>query len=150
MIRSKGEAGTGDVSNATTHMRQIRQQIRHLQNLPEDELYVAAKELQAPYDLVKEVAVAGKLPVVLFTAGGIATPADAAMMMQLGAEGVFVGSGIFKSEDPARMANAIVQATTFFDDPKKIAEVSKGLGAPMRGIALEEIPDQERLAVRGW
>ena len=103
-----------------------------------------------PYELVKEVAADGKLPVVNFVAGGISTPADAALVMQLGAEGVFVGSGIFKSEDPARMANAIVQATTFFDDAKKIAEVSKGLGAPMRGIALEEIPEQERLAVRGW
>src|SRR4029078_10133469 len=112
--------------------------------------FVAAKELQAPYELVKDVAENGKLPVVNFVAGGISTPADAALVMQLGAEGVFVGSGIFKSEDPARMANAIVQATTFFDDPKKIAEVSKGLGAPMRGIALEEIPDQERVAVRGW
>ena len=106
--------------------------------------------LGAQYELVKDVAAAGKLPVVNFVAGGISTPADAALVMQLGAEGVFVGSGIFKSEDPARMANAIVQATTFFDDPKKIAEVSKGLGAPMRGIALEAIPDEERLAVRGW
>ena len=130
MIRSKGEAGTGDVSNATTHMRQIRAEIRRLQNLPEDELYVAAKELQAPYDLVKEVAQAGKLPVVLFTAGGIATPADAAMMMQLGAEGVFVGSGIFKSDNPAQRAEAIVKATTFFDDPDVIAKVSRGLARP--------------------
>ena len=128
MIRSKGEAGTGDVSNATTHMRQIRREIRRLQNLPEDELFVAAKELQAPYELVKEVAQAGKLPVVLFTAGGIATPADAAMMMQLGAEGVFVGSGIFKSGNPAERAAAIVKATTFFDDPDVIASVSRGLG----------------------
>jgi pyridoxal 5'-phosphate synthase pdxS subunit len=150
MIRSKGEAGTGDVSNATTHMRQIRQQLRHLQNLPEDELFVAAKELQAPYELVKDVAASGKLPVVNFVAGGISTPADAALVMQLGAEGVFVGSGIFKSEDPARMANAIVQATTHFDDAKILADVSKGLGAPMRGIAMEAIPEGERLAVRGW
>ena len=133
MIRSKGEAGTGDVSNATTHMRQIRDQIRRLTSLPEDELYVAAKELQAPYDLVKEVAEAGKLPVVLFTAGGIATPADAAMMMQLGAEGVFVGSGIFKSGNPEQRAAAIVQATTFFDDPDVIAKVSRGLGEAMVG-----------------
>ncbi|MGZ6345835.1 MAG: nitronate monooxygenase, partial [Candidatus Limnocylindrales bacterium] len=115
-----------------------------------DELFVAAKELQAPYELVKDVAEAGKLPVVNFVAGGIATPADAALAMQLGAEGVFVGSGIFKSEDPARTANAIVQATTHFDDPKIIAEVSRGLGAPMRGLALEAIPEAERLAVRGW
>src|SRR5690606_18728086 len=129
--RSKGEAGTGDVSNATTHMRTIRAEIRRLQGLPEDELYLAAKELQAPYDLVREVATAGKLPVVLFTAGGIATPADAAMMMQLGAEGVFVGSGIFKSGDPARRAAAIVQATTFHDDPDVIAKVSRGLGEAM-------------------
>ena len=150
MIRSKGEAGTGDVSNATTHMRTLRDQIRRLTSLPEDELFVAAKDLGAPYELVRDVAANGKLPVVNFVAGGISTPADAALVMQLGAEGVFVGSGIFKSEDPARMANAIVQATTFFDDPKKIAEVSKGLGAPMRGIALEAIPDEERLAVRGW
>ncbi|MGZ4697268.1 MAG: pyridoxal 5'-phosphate synthase lyase subunit PdxS [Oryzihumus sp.] len=150
MIRSKGEAGTGDVSNATTHMRTLRAEINRLHSMSPDELYVAAKELQAPYELVKQVAAEGKLPVVNFVAGGISTPADAALVMQLGSEGVFVGSGIFKSQDPARMANAIVQATTFFDDPKKIAEVSKGLGAPMRGIALEEIPDQERLAVRGW
>ena len=118
--------------------------------MTEDELFVAAKELQAPYDLVKDVAEHGKLPVVNFVAGGISTPADAALVMQLGSEGVFVGSGIFKSEDPARMANAIVQATTHFDDPKILAEVSKGLGAPMRGLALEQIPDSERLAVRGW
>ena len=116
----------------------------------DDELFVAAKELQAPYELVAGVARDGRLPVVNFVAGGISTPADAALVMQLGAEGVFVGSGIFKSEDPARMANAIVQATTHFDDPKILAEVSKGLGAPMRGLALEQIPEAERLAVRGW
>jgi len=150
MIRSKGEAGTGDVSNATTHMRQIRAQIRRLQGLPEDELFVAAKELQAPYDLVAEVAKAGKLPVVLFTAGGIATPADAAMMMQLGAEGVFVGSGIFKSGDPARRAEAIVKATTFHDDPDVIAKVSRGLGEAMVGINVEDVPEPHRLAERGW
>ena len=124
MIRSKGEAGTGDVSNAATHMRRIRAEIRRLTSLPADELYVAAKELQAPYELVKEVAETGKLPVVLFTAGGIATPADAAMMMQLGAEGVFVGSGIFKSGNPAQRAAAIVKATTFYDDPDVLAKVS--------------------------
>ena len=139
MIRSKGEAGTGDVSNATTHMRQIRDQIRRLTSLPPDELYVAAKELQAPYDLVKEVAEAGKLPVVLFTAGGIATPADAAMMMQLGAEGVFVGSGIFKSGNPEQRAAAIVKATTFFDDPDVIAKVSRGLGEAMVGINVRRL-----------
>ena len=150
MIRSKGEAGTGDVSNATTHMRQIRDQIRRLTSLPPDELFVAAKELQAPYDLVREVAQSGKLPVVLFTAGGIATPADAAMMMQLGAEGVFVGSGIFKSGDPARRAAAIVKATTFHDDPSVIAEVSRGLGEAMVGINVEDVPEPHRLAERGW
>jgi pyridoxal 5'-phosphate synthase pdxS subunit len=150
MMRTKGEAGTGNVVSAVTQLRSVLSEIRRLQGMRDDELFVAAKELQAPYDLVRQVAKDGRLPVVNFVAGGISTPADAALVMQLGAEGVFVGSGIFKSEDPARMANAIVQATTFFDDPRKIAEVSKGLGAPMRGIALEEIPDQERLAVRGW
>ena len=150
MIRSKGEAGTGDVSNATTHMRQIRAQIRHLTSLPEDELYVAAKELQAPLPLVREIAATGKLPVVLFTAGGIATPADAAMMMQLGAVGVFVGSGIFKSGDPAARAAAIVKATTFYDDPSVIAEVSRGLGEPMVGINVDDVPEPHRLAERGW
>ncbi|MBP7971346.1 MAG: pyridoxal 5'-phosphate synthase lyase subunit PdxS [Candidatus Nanopelagicales bacterium] len=161
MIRSKGEAGTGDVSNATTHMRQIRDEIRRLSGLPEDELYVAAKELQAPYDLVAEVAKAGKLPVVLFTAGGIATPADAAMMMQLGAQGVFVGSGIFKAADPANpievqesnalaRAKAIVEATTHFDNPEVIAKVSRGLGPAMVGINVEDLPQPHRLAERGW
>ena len=150
MIRSKGEAGTGDVSNATTHMRQIRGEIRRLTSMSQDELYVAAKELQAPYDLVREVAEAGKLPVVLFTAGGIATPADAAMMMQLGAEGVFVGSGIFKSGDPAQRAEAIVKATTFFDDPAVIAKVSRGLGEAMVGINVSTLPESERYATRGW
>nr|WP_282434934.1 pyridoxal 5'-phosphate synthase lyase subunit PdxS [Nocardia panacis] len=150
MIRSKGEAGTGDVSNATTHMRQIRGEIRKLAALPQDELFVAAKELQAPYELVREVAETGKLPVVLFTAGGIATPADAAMMMQLGAEGVFVGSGIFKSGNPAERAAAIVKATTFHDDPDVLAKVSRGLGEAMVGINVEEIPQPHRLAERGW
>jgi pyridoxal 5'-phosphate synthase pdxS subunit len=150
MIRSKGEAGTGDVSNATGHMRQIRAEIAKLAALPEDELYVAAKELQAPYELVKEVAAAGKLPVVLFAAGGIATPADAAMMMQLGADGVFVGSGIFKSGNPAQRAAAVVKATTFFDDPDVIAKASRGLGEAMVGINVDEIPQPHRLAERGW
>ncbi len=150
MIRSKGEAGTGDVSNATGHMRAIRAEIARLASTPEDELYVAAKELQAPLPLVKEVASLGKLPVVLFTAGGIATPADAAMMMQLGAEGVFVGSGIFKSGDPAARAAAIVKATTFHDDPAVVAEVSRGLGEAMVGINVDDVPEPHRLAERGW
>ncbi|MGP9660423.1 pyridoxal 5'-phosphate synthase lyase subunit PdxS [Arthrobacter sp. AOP36-C1-22] len=150
MIRSKGEAGTGDVSNATGHMRKIRAEIAKLSSMPTDELYVAAKELQAPYELVKEVAEAGKLPVVLFTAGGIATPSDAAMMMQLGADGVFVGSGIFKSGNPAQRAAAIVKATTFHDDPSVIAQASRGLGEAMVGINVEELPEPHRLSERGW
>ncbi len=150
MIRSKGEAGTGDVSNATTHMRSISDEIRRLTSMREDELYVAAKELQAPYELVREIAQTGKLPVVLFTAGGIATPADAAMMMQLGADGVFVGSGIFKSGDPAKRAAAIVKAVTFYDDPKVVAEQSRGLGEAMVGINVADIPVPHRLAERGW
>ncbi len=150
MMRTKGEAGTGNIVEAVRHIRTVNAEIRRLQGMRPDELFVAAKELQAPLDLVQSVAAEGRLPVVNFVAGGIATPADAALAMQLGAEGVFVGSGIFKSEDPARMANAIVQATTHFDNPKVIAEVSRGLGAAMRGIALETIPEGERLAVRGW
>jgi pyridoxal 5'-phosphate synthase pdxS subunit len=150
MMRTKGEAGTGNIVEAVRQLRAVLSEIRRLQSMRDDELFVAAKELQAPFDLVKGVAAEGKLPVVNFVAGGISTPADAALVMQLGAEGVFVGSGIFKSEDPARMATAIVQATTHFDDAKILAEVSKGLGSPMRGIALETIPEQERLAVRGW
>ena len=150
MMRTKGEAGTGNIVEAVRHIRSVNAGIRRLQSMREDELYAAAKELRAPYDVVAAVARDGKLPVVNFVAGGIATPSDAALAMQLGAEGVFVGSGIFKSDDPARMANAIVQATTHFDDAAIIAEVSKGLGAPMRGIGLEAIPEGERLAVRGW
>jgi len=150
MMRTKGEAGTGNVVEAVHQLRDVLAEIRRLQHMREDELFVAAKDLQAPYDLVKRVAAEGRLPVVNFVAGGISTPADAALVMQLGAEGVFVGSGIFKAEDPARMANAIVQATTHFGDATILAEVSKGLGAPMRGIAMEAIPDNERLAVRGW
>ncbi len=150
MIRSKGEAGTGNVVEATRHMRQIRAEIRRLATMSNDELYAAAKELRAPHELVKEIAETGKLPVVLFTAGGIATPADAAMMMQLGAEGVFVGSGIFKSGDPASRAAAIVKATTFYDDPDVIAKVSRGLGEPMVGINLSTLPESERYAGRGW
>jgi pyridoxal 5'-phosphate synthase pdxS subunit len=150
MIRSKGEAGTGDVSNAMTHMRTIGGEIRRLTSMREDELYVAAKEMQAPFALVQEVAKTGKLPVVLFTAGGIATPADAALMMQMGADGVFVGSGIFKSGNPSERAKACVKATTFFDDPKVLAEVSRGLGEAMVGINVADIPVPHRLAERGW
>jgi pyridoxal 5'-phosphate synthase pdxS subunit len=150
MIRSKGEAGTGNVVEATRHMRSIRSEISRLSGLPPEELYSAAKELGAPYELVAEVAAAGRLPVVLFTAGGIATPADAALMMQLGAEGVFVGSGIFKSGDPARRAAAIVKATTFHDDPDVVAKVSRGLGEAMVGINLDELPAEQHYASRGW
>ena len=150
MIRTKGEAGTGNIVEAVRHIRALWSGIRELQGMREDELFVAAKDLQAPYELVKDVAANGKLPVVNFVAGGIATPADAALAMQLGAEGVFVGSGIFKSEDPARTARAIVQATTHFDNPQIIAEVSKGLGAPMPGLEVRTMPESERLAVRGW
>jgi len=150
MIRSKGEAGTGDVSNAMQHMREINGEIRRLSSLREDELYVAAKELKAPYELVKEVAEKGKLPVVLFTAGGIATPADAALMMSMGADGVFIGSGIFKSGNPAQRAAACVRATTFWDDPKVIADASRGLGEAMVGINVADLPAPHRLAERGW
>ncbi len=150
MIRSKGEAGTGDVSEATKHIRTILGQIRELAAKADDELFVAAKELQAPYELVKEVAKTGKLPVVLFTAGGVATPADAAMMMHLGADGVFVGSGIFKSGNPEARAAAIVKATTNFDNPDVLAEVSRGLGEAMVGINVADLPAPHRLAERGW
>jgi pyridoxal 5'-phosphate synthase pdxS subunit len=150
MIRSKGEAGTGNVVEATRHMRQIRSDIRRLATLDESELFLAAKDLRAPYEIVKEVAATGGLPVVLFTAGGIATPADAAMMMQLGAEGVFVGSGIFKSGDPAKRAAAIVKAATFHDDPDVLAKVSRGLGEAMVGINIDTLPESERYAGRGW
>ncbi len=150
MIRSKGEAGTGDVSEATKHIRTILGEINALKSKSKDELYVAAKELQAPYDLVAEVAETGKLPVVLFTAGGVATPADAALMMQLGADGVFVGSGIFKSGNPAQRAAAIVKATTFYDDAAVLAEVSRGLGEAMVGINVSDLPAPHRLAERGW
>jgi pyridoxal 5'-phosphate synthase pdxS subunit len=150
MIRSKGEAGTGDVSEATKHIRTILGEIRALSAKTEDELYVAAKELQAPYELVKNVAKNGRLPVVLFVAGGVATPADAAMMMQLGADGVFVGSGIFKSGDPVARAKAIVKATAAFNDPAVIAEASRGLGEAMVGINVNDLPAPHRLAERGW
>jgi pyridoxal 5'-phosphate synthase pdxS subunit len=150
MIRTKGEAGTGNVVEAVRHARQLYADIRRLQNLNQDELFGAAKELQAPYDLVKQVAETGKLPVVNFAAGGIATPADAALMMQLGVEGVFVGSGIFKSADPARRAQAIVAATTHYRDLHILAEVSKGLGEAMVGTEIRQIPESELLALRGW
>ena len=150
MIRSKGEAGTGDVSNAVTHMRKIRSEVLRLSSMAPDELFVAAKELQAPYDLVAEVARTGSLPTVLFTAGGIATPADAALMMQLGADGVFVGSGIFKSGNPAERANAVVQATMHYDNPDVVAKVSRGLGEAMVGINVADIPVHHRLEDRGW
>jgi pyridoxal 5'-phosphate synthase pdxS subunit len=150
MIRTKGEAGTGDIVNAVTHMRAVFGAIRQLQTMREDELYAAAKEHRAPYELVRWVAENGRLPVVTFTAGGIATPADASLVMQLGADGVFVGSGIFKSGDPERRAKAIVEATTHFDDPKVLAEVSAGLGQPMVGISSSSLPEDERLEVRGW
>ncbi len=150
MIRSKGEAGTGNVVEATRHMRSITSEIRRLTTLDETELYAAAKEHRAPVELVREVAQLGRLPVVLFTAGGIATPADAAMMMQLGADGVFVGSGIFKSGDPQRRAHAIVEATTHFDDPSVIAKVSRGLGEAMVGIEMHTLSDDQKYAERGW
>jgi len=150
MIRTKGEAGTGNVVEAVRHARAVLGGIKRLQALPPEELMSAAKELGAPYELVKEVAETGRLPVVNFAAGGIATPADAALMMQLGLDGVFVGSGIFKSEDPPRRARAIVEATTHYEDPAIIAEVSKGLGKPMRGLEISEIPEEELLAPRGW
>ncbi|CAB0529510.1 pyridoxal 5'-phosphate synthase lyase subunit PdxS [Corynebacterium diphtheriae bv. mitis] len=150
MIRSKGEAGTGDVSEAVKHLRTIRGEINRLRSMDEDQLYVVAKEIQAPYDLVREVAATGKLPVTLFVAGGVATPADAALVMQMGAEGVFVGSGIFKSGNPAARAAAIVKATTMYDDPAAIAEVSRGLGEAMVGINVADVPAPHRLAERGW
>ena len=150
MIRSKGEAGTGDVSEAVRHLRTIRAEMARLSSMSPDELYVAAKELQAPYDLVAEVARTGELPVVLFVAGGVATPTDAALVMQMGAQGVFVGSGIFKSGNPAARAAAIVKATTAYDDPDTIAEVSRGLGEAMVGINVADVPAPHRLAERGW
>src|SRR6187200_1229196 len=150
MIRTKGEAGTGDIVNAVTHMRTVFGGIRRLQSLRPEELYAEAKELRAPYELIRWVAENGRLPVVTFTAGGIATPAEAALCMQLGADGVFVGSGIFKSGDPDLRAKAIVEATTHFQDAKILAEVSTGLGEPMVGISSASLADSERLEVRGW
>ena len=150
MIRTKGEAGSGNIVEAVRHMRAVMGAIRRLQNMAPEELMAEAKTLGAPYELVVEVAKAGKLPVVNFAAGGVATPADAALMMQLGADGIFVGSGIFKSENPAERARAIVMATTHFDNPEIIAEVSKGLGAAMRGVEISAIPQNELMATRGW
>jgi pyridoxal 5'-phosphate synthase pdxS subunit len=150
MIRTKGEAGTGDVVEAVRHARAVLGEIRRLTTMREDEMMSYAKEIGAPYGLVKETAELGRLPVVNFAAGGVATPADAALMMQLGVDGVFVGSGIFKSGDPPLRARAIVQAVTHYDDPAILAEISKGLGEPMVGIGVSELPETERLAVRGW
>jgi pyridoxal 5'-phosphate synthase pdxS subunit len=150
MIRTKGEAGTGDIVNAVTHMRAVFGHIRKLQTLREEELYAEAKELRAPFELVKWVAENGKLPVVTFTAGGIATPADAALCMQLGAEGVFVGSGIFKSSDPSTRAKAIVEATTHFEDADVLARVSQGLGDAMAGLSAADLRPEELLETRGW
>ena len=150
MIRTKGEAGTGNVVEAVRHARTVLQAVRRVQGLNDSELSAFAKEMQAPFELVAQLRADGSLPVVNFAAGGIATPADAALMMQLGVDGVFVGSGIFKSENPQRMAEAIVKATTNYDDPDILAEVSRGLGEPMRGLEMAAIPAGEQLAVRGW
>jgi pyridoxal 5'-phosphate synthase pdxS subunit len=150
MLRTKGEAGTGNVVEAVRHARAVYGEIRRLQSLGEDELFVYAKTIQAPYEQVREVAERGRMPVVNFAAGGIATPADAALMMQLGVDGVFVGSGIFKSGDPAKRAKAIVEATTNYNDPLILAEVSKGLGEAMVGINIDQIPAEQLMARRGW
>ncbi len=150
MIRTKGEAGTGNVVEAVRHMRLIMKEIRAIQSLREDELYTKAKELRAPYDLVRYIWENGRLPVPNFAAGGIATPADAALMMQLGAEAVFVGSGIFKSSDPDRMAHAIVEAVAYYDNPKVLARISRGLGEAMRGIDVSKLSEEELLQTRGW
>jgi pyridoxal 5'-phosphate synthase pdxS subunit len=150
MIRSKGEAGTGDIVEAVRHLRAITGELRRLKGLPDEELASAAKEHRAPLDLVREAAQAGRLPVVMFCAGGIATPADASLVMQLGAEGVFVGSGIFKSEDPALRARAIVEATTHFADPERVARASEGLGAAMESLEARKLDDEQLLSPRGW
>jgi len=150
MLRTKGEAGTGNVVEAVRHFRTVQGDIRRLQSMDEDELFTAAKNLQAPYELVKQVAASGRLPVVNFAAGGIATPADAALMMQLGVDGVFVGSGIFKSGNPMQRARAIVEATTHYRDAEIIARVSKGLGEAMVGINIDQIPAEQLMANRGW
>jgi pyridoxal 5'-phosphate synthase pdxS subunit len=150
MLRTKGEAGTGDVVEAVRHARSVQREIRRLTSMDEDELYTFAKDIQAPYALVAEVAKTGKLPVVNFAAGGVATPADAALMMQLGMDGVFVGSGIFKSGDPAKRARAIVLAVTNYNDPKLLADVSRDLGEPMVGINVSTMPEAQKMAGRGW
>jgi len=150
MIRTKGEPGTGNIVEAVRHMREVMDEIRRLKNMPKEELMTKAKELGAPFELLQEVAQKGRLPVVNFAAGGIATPADAALMMQLGADGVFVGSGIFKSDDPKIRAKAIVEATTHYDNPKIIAQVSEGLGEAMKGIEISQISAAERMQDRGW
>lgn len=150
MLRIKGEAGTGNVVEAVRHARAIYSGVRRLQNMHEDEVFAAAKQMQAPYELVSQVAETGRLPVVNFAAGGIATPADAALLMQLGVDGIFVGSGIFKSGDPVRRARAIVEATTHYNDPHIVANVSKGLGEPMVGIEISAIPHEQLMAGRGW
>lgn len=150
MIRTKGEAGTGDVVEAVRHARQVYSEIRHLTSMDQDELFTYAKDISAPYALVAETAALGRLPVVNFAAGGVATPADAALMMQLGVDGVFVGSGIFKSGDPAKRAAAIVKATTHFRDPAILVEASRNLGEAMVGINVSSLPDTERMAGRGW
>ena len=150
MIRTKGEAGTGNVVEAVRHMRAMTEGIRRLHTLGHEQLMAAARDLGAPFDLVEEVAKSGRLPVVNFAAGGLATPADAALMMQLGCDGVFVGSGIFKSADPAPRARAIVEATTYHNDPQILAKVSRGLGEPMVGIEMDRLADEDRLARRGW
>jgi pyridoxal 5'-phosphate synthase pdxS subunit len=150
MIRTKGEAGTGDVVEAVRHMAQVKADIKHIQNMAERDLGAEAERMRVPVELVQEVRELGRLPVVTFVAGGIATPADAALMMQMGADGVFVGSGIFKSSNPALMAKAIVQATTHYNDPKMLAEISAGLGEAMRGQSVASLPKEELLAVRGW
>ncbi len=150
MIRTKGEAGTGDIVEAVRHLRTLHGEIRRLQSMPKDELMTAAKELGAPFELIQEVARTGKLPVPNFSAGGVATPADAALMVQLGAESVFVGSGIFKSDNPARRAKAIVDAVAYYNDPKKLAEVSRDIGEPMTGINVSVMADSDRISVRGW
>ena len=150
MIRTKGEPGTGNIVEAVRHMREVMDEIRRLKNMPKEELMTKAKELGAPFELLQEVAQKGRLPVVNFAAGGIATPADAALMMQLGADGVFVGSGIFKSDNPKIRARAIVDATTHYDDPKIIAQVSEGLGEAMKGIEISQIAATERMQDRGW
>ena len=150
MIRTKGEAGSGNIVEAVRHARKVLGEVRRIQNMDEDELMATARDLRAPYNLVKEVRELGRLPVVNFAAGGVSTPSDAALMMQLGVDGIFVGSGIFKSQSPDRMADAIVKATTHYRDPAMIAEVSKGLGDAMPGLDVRTMPESEQLATRGW